>query len=109
MAIADLYALPSGIVSDKAYVHWPSIEPIQENMNALCKLYRDNGYKSATFNVVNFIEQGENFAIADLKWLIQRENNAEPWEFNTTYNLMRTDHGWKVLLCTAYSEKRLKP
>ena len=27
--------------------------------------------------------------------------------FNTTYNLVRTEEGWRVLLCTAYAEDKL--
>lgn len=106
-AVARLYAVPSGIVSDRGYTHWPSFEPIAENMVALCRLYRDNGFVSTAFEPVAFIAQGEDLAVADIAWTIERTNGQEPWRFNTTYNLMRTAEGWRVLLCTAYQEKRL--
>ena len=76
-------------------------------MIALCELYRDNGYVSATFEPGAFIAQGSDFAVADLAWNISRRDGLEPWRFNTTYNLMRTQSGWRVLLCTAYSETKL--
>ena len=105
-AVARLYAVPSGIASDTGYTHWPTLEPIRENMVALCELYRESGYVSAEFEPVAFIAQGEHFGIADLEWEIQwREKESS--RFNTTYNLMRTGEGWRVLLCTAYSEQRL--
>ncbi len=106
-AVARLYAVPSGIADEKSYEHWPAFEPIRKNMVALCDLYRDEGYEAATFEPVAFIAQGEKFAVADLAWTISRTNGREPWKFNTTYNVMHTSEGWRVLLCTAYSEKKL--
>jgi len=77
------YAVPSGIASDSGYTHWPSFEPVA------------------------FLAQGENFAMVDIAWNIERVGQQPPWQFNTAYNLMRTPDGWRVLLCTAYSEKKL--
>jgi Domain of unknown function (DUF4440) len=105
-AIARLYAVPSGIASDSGYTHWPTFESVRDNMVALCKLYRDNGYASAHFMPQAFLPQGNDFAVADLTWTIQRTEGLEPWRFNTSYNLMRTAHGWRILLCTAYSEQK---
>jgi SnoaL-like domain len=106
-AIAHLYAVPSGIASDTGYEHWATFEQVRENMVALCQQYRENGYVAASFESASCLEQGEYFAVADLRWNIERSNGLEPWQFNTTYNLMRTGEGWRVLLCTAYSERRL--
>ena len=105
-AVARLYAVPSGIADDTGYEHWPTYEPIRKNMVALCELYRENGYVCAEFEPVAFIGQGEHFGVADLAWKIQWRTK-EPSRFNTTYNVMRTGEGWRVLLCTAYSEQRL--
>jgi ketosteroid isomerase-like protein len=106
-AIAQLYALPSGIVDGAGYTHWTDVAPIGANMRALCELYRQHGYVRAEFSERSFIAQGDDFAIADLAWRIER-NDAAPWEFCTTYNLKRDQGEWKVLLCTAYSEQRLQ-
>ena len=106
-AVARLYAVPSGIASDTGYQHWPAYEPIRDNMVALCQLYRDNGYTEAHYQVASFLPQGEQYALADLRWSIERNADQPPWVFNTTYNLVRTADGWRVLLCTAYSEQRL--
>jgi ketosteroid isomerase-like protein len=104
-AVARLYALPCGIASDAGYEHWTSFEAIRDNMAALCRRYRDDGFVAASFEPGRCIDQGERFAVADLRWTIQRSTQA-PSRFGTTYNLIRTAQGWKVLLCTAYSEKR---
>jgi hypothetical protein len=106
-AIADLYCIPSGIVTDRGLTAWQSREAIAENMVALCALYRINGYKQAHFQPVHFFAQGTYFAVADVAWRIERHVDAGPWRFRTTYNLRRIAEGWRVVLCTAYEEKRL--
>jgi hypothetical protein len=106
-AVARLYAVPSGIASDTGYMHWSSFEPIRANMAAQCALYRDNGYARARFEPRHFIDQGERSAVVDVRWYIERSTNRPPWQFDTTYNLVKTQEGWRVLLCTAYSERRL--
>ncbi len=106
-AVARLYAVPSGIVDDRGYTHWPSLEPVRDNMVALCELYRSNGFLSARFEPASFLAQGDNFAVADLAWHVDRTDGQAPWRFHTGYNLMRTGAGWRILLCTAYEETRL--
>jgi hypothetical protein len=106
-AVARLFTVPSGIATRRAYTHWPTYEAIERNMTALCDLYRANGYRSASFNPSSIIAQGDDFAIADILWRIERTADLPAWEFHTTYNLMRTPDGWRVLLCTAYEEQRL--
>ena len=105
--MARLYAVPSGLVTGAGYTHWPAFESVRNNMTALCKLYRDNGYLSASFEPGAFLAQGDGFAIADLRWRIERTQGREPWSFHATYNLCRKAEGWRVLLATAYEERRL--
>ena len=87
---------------------WAAFEPIRDNMVALCALYRGNGYAGARYTPGTYLPQGEDFALADIAWEIDWSDKPSS-RFNTTYNLMRTADGWRVLLCTAYSEKRLQP
>lgn len=106
-AVARLYAVPSGIAQGGTYTHWPEFAPIRANMQALCDLYRARGYAGADFEPGMFLQQGDDYAVADLSWRIDWTGGAEAWRFNTTYNLVRTGEGWRVLLCTAYTETQL--
>jgi ketosteroid isomerase-like protein len=106
-AIAALFAEPSGIAQDGTYTHWPKRAPVAENMTALCKLYVEKGFVRADFEPRQFIDQGETYAVADVQWRIDRSSGEAPWCFKTTYNLVRTAQGWKVMLCTAYTEAAL--
>jgi hypothetical protein len=106
-AIARLYALPSGIAQDGSYTHWETFAPLRDNMVALCKLYRERGYEAAAFEPGSCLMQGTHHAMVDVRWQITWSTGGEPWHFNTAYNLIRTAQGWRVLLCTAYSETAL--
>ena len=106
-AVAELYAEPSGIAQDGTYTHWPQRQRVVENMTALCQLYRDKGFIRADFEPHQFIDQGASHAIADVMWRIDWRGGPAPWRFKTTYNLVRSQQGWKVLLCTAYAEAAL--
>ncbi|MCZ8032709.1 MAG: hypothetical protein O9339_18485 [Rubrivivax sp.] len=106
-AVAELYAEPSGIAQDAVYTHWASKAPVVENMVTLCQLYREKGFVRADFEPGQYIEQGSHHAVADVQWRINWSEGQEPWLFQTTYNLQRTEQGWRVLLCTAYSEPAL--
>lgn len=106
-AVADLYAQPSGIAQGGVYTHWPSRQLVRDNMEALCRLYQGQGFVAADFETAELRRQGDRHAFADLQWRITWNQGQAPWVFHTSYNLVLTDEGWKVLLCTAYSEDRL--
>ena len=105
-AVAELYAEPSGIASDTGYVHWPTRDLVRQNMVALCALYQANGLASVKFEPAAFIDQGHQFCVVDLMWEIEWREKP-PSRFGTTYNMIRTIDGWRVLLCTEYSEQKL--
>jgi len=106
-AVADLYSEPAGIAQDGNYTHWADRRVVAENMEVLCKLYKDRGFIRADFKPGQFIDQGVQYAIADVQWRITWSSGEAPWSFRTTYNMVRAVPGWKVILCTAYSEATL--
>jgi ketosteroid isomerase-like protein len=106
-AVAQFYAEPSGIAQDGVYTHWPERKAVAHNMTALCAMYQGRGFVRAEFEPGQFIDQGEKHAVADVQWRIDWTGEQASWTFNTTYNLVRTAQGWKVLLCTAYAEAAL--
>jgi hypothetical protein len=104
--VASLYAQPSAIAQAGEFTVWQKHSDAAANMRALCEQYASRGYRGATFEPRHFFMQGENYAVADLNWCVAWAEEP-PWEFRTTYNLVRTSEGWRVLLCTAYQEDKL--
>ena len=108
VAVAALYCVPSVIVDDERYTIWDTYEKIENNMVALCEIYRQHKFQQTDFEINQFILQNENFAVVDIRWSISHTDTSPPNVFNTTYNIQKIDGVWKVNLVTAYSEKRLK-
>lgn len=106
-AVADLYALPSGIAQEGRYTHWSERRAIADNMTALCELYRQRSYRAARFEPIGFLDQGRAHAVVDVRWTIAWGDGAPDWTCHTAYNLIHTPQGWRVLLCTAYTEAAL--
>ena len=88
-----------GINNKPKFIHQPGIN----------KARRSSSTPHEINVLAGLLLQGSDFAVADVEWTIERQRNLEPWRFRTTYNLRRTEGGWRVLLCTAYEEKRLNP
>ncbi|MCX7207653.1 MAG: hypothetical protein NT086_17070 [Proteobacteria bacterium] len=103
LAIANLFAKPSGIAQQGTYTHFSSSADTAKNMHELCQWYAEQGFLQASFKINHLFLQGTQHAIADINWQIERKQQA-PWQFHTTYNLIKTSQGWLILLCTAYEE-----
>ncbi|AMC36514.1 hypothetical protein [Janthinobacterium sp. B9-8] len=101
--IARVFAVPSGIAQHGQYTHFPSPDSTASNMQKLCQWYAEHGFLKASFKINQLFLQGAQHAIADINWQIERKQQA-PWQFHTTYNLIKTSQGWLILLCTAYEE-----
>ena len=104
-AVAQLYAEPSGIVSDLGYTHWGTRAAVESNMRALCELYRADGVRSVTGTPGLCVRLGEHAAFVTVDWTLERD--AGPRRFATAYNLGREGASWCVRLCTAYEEQPL--
>lgn len=105
--IARHFALPSMLV-DKNLVIWTTEDEISENMRRLLAVYRDGGYKHATYTIEGTMVQGDDNVVVNVSWHIERSDKA-PWSFCTGYNLRRVNNGrWKIILCTAYDERRVR-
>jgi hypothetical protein len=105
-AVAHHYAEPSAIAQGGEFTYWPEQGAVVRNMVTPCNQYRERGYLCASFEPGQFIAQGNDDAVADLRWRIEWLQH-EASVFNTTYNLVRAQDGWRVLVCTAYSENEL--
>lgn len=109
-AVAELWHTPSGMVHTRdgeAYAtltQWTDDSPMRANHRALCELYRGSDYHRADFEVVAHTPLGADSAFANLRWTLTRPDGSVLQRFCTGYNLARTLHGPRVVLCTAYQE-----
>lgn len=102
--ITEHFALPSGIAQQGKYFHFTENEALLDNMLALCEHYRQDGFVSADYQVSTLLPQGQQHCIVDIAWTITRAKPKQPTQFQTTYNLIQLESGWRIQLCTAYQE-----
>jgi hypothetical protein len=113
-AVADLWHVPCAIASSHAggahaeLTWWHDDAPMRDNMRALCEVYRRGGYARATFELRGVTPMGLHHAFADVAWTLHRADGHPRGSvlqaFRTGYQLMRGEHGLRVLLCIAHDE-----
>ena len=99
-------ALPCILVARDSAI-WTTREQVHANMARLVARYRKNGFEQADCALANLKLPGRDEAVADVLWTIRRGAQA-PWSFHTGYNLHRFADGWRIVLCTAYEEERVR-
>jgi hypothetical protein len=109
-AVADTWHTQSGITHRAregefaAYTMWPTDAPMRANTHALCDVYRNNEYSHADFEIDRYEPMGAHHAFAVVQWTLKRSDGALLQSFKTGYNLMRTEHGPRVILATQFEE-----
>lgn len=108
-AVADLWQVPCAIASSTAdapaeVTWWHEDTAMRDNMRALCEVYRSSGCARATFELRGFTPMGPNHAFADVAWTLHRADESVLQTFRTGYQLIRGEHGLRVLMCIAHDE-----
>lgn len=109
-AVADLWHVPCAIGSSHAaaahaeLTWWHDDAPMRDNMRALCEAYRRGGYARATCELRGVTPMGPHHAFADIAWTLHRADATVLQAFRAGYQLMRGEHGLRVLLCIAHDE-----
>jgi hypothetical protein len=108
--VADTWHVQSGITHRASegdfagYTMWPTDAPMRANTHALCDMYRNNGYSHAEFEIDRCELMGAHHAFAVVQWILKRSDGSLLHSFKTGYNLMRTEHGPRVILATQFEE-----
>ena len=80
-------------------------EALLQAMTELVAFYAKSGFRRAHFTVDRLLAQGEDHAVADIAWTIERSEGRAAWNFRTGYNLRcEADGAWRIVCCTAYEE-----
>jgi hypothetical protein len=109
-AVANTWHTQSGIThlaragDFAAYTMWPTDAPMRANTHALCDVYRNNDYLRAEFEIDHCESMGAHHAFAVLQWTLLRKDGSQLQSFKTGYNLMRTEHGARVILAIQFEE-----
>ena len=107
-AVARHIAVPSLLVQRETTL-WSTDEALLKAMTELVAFYAKSGFRRAHFTIDQLLPQGEDHAVADIAWTIERSEGRAAWNFRTGYNLRREGGGaWRIVCCTAYEEIRVR-
>jgi hypothetical protein len=100
-AIAAHFAVPSYILhADRGHAGFTTHEALVANMERVNTINREARYGRATFAAPRVSAFAPTLVQATLPWSIHDLDGAVLWRFTCTYNLFRSDAGWKIVLCT---------
>jgi len=102
--IAAHFAVPSYILHpDRATPAFATRAALVANMERLNAINRESRYGRATFASPGVVAFAPNLAQATLPWTIRDVDGGVLWRFTCTYNLVRHDDGWKIVVCTNHA------
>ena len=103
-AVARHIAVPSLLVQRETTL-WSTDQALLQAMTDLVAFYAKSGFRRAHFTLEQVLPLGDDHAVADIGWTIERSEGRPAWNFRTGYNLRREAGGaWRIVCCTAYEE-----
>ena len=102
--IAAHFAVPSYILHpDRAAPAFTTREALVANMERINAINRDTRYGRATFAPPRVVAFAPTLVQATVPWTIHDVDGDVLWRFTCTYNLVRRDDGWKIVVCTNHA------
>lgn len=101
--VAAFYHLPCLMVRAGTASLFDTHDALLKNMEDLFALHRQHNYGRAAFAAPHITDLGERLAIVTVSWTIHTQTGTVLWQFATTYNLLQTPDGWKILVATTHA------
>ena len=100
-AIADMYHLPCLTVRGDGTIHvFNEREQVHKFLGSVARAYYDEGNRDCMFGELTIVPIGGECVLATLKWTLRGDDQAPIRDWRQSYNLIRTEEGWKFLLST---------
>lgn len=100
-AIAETYHLPCLTVRGDGSIHeFHEVGQVRDFMGSVAKTYYDEGNRASSFDELTVVPIGGECALATLKWTLRDEGGIPIRGWHQSYNLIRTQAGWRFLLST---------
>ena len=102
--IAAHFEVPSHILHpDRRSAGFTTREALVANMERIDTINRDARFGRAAFSPPRVTAFAPTLVQATVPWIVHDVDGAVLWRFTCTYNLVRTDDGWKIVLCTNHA------
>lgn len=99
--IAALYSAPTVTVRADSSIHClQSREELARFFQNVADTYHREGYRNGRFKNLEVISIGGRSALATMEWELLRQDGSVIRGWRQSYNLIRRDGGWQILVST---------
>ena len=99
--IADLYHLPTVTMRGDGSIHcFQSRAELATFFQGVADTYQRDGYAGGRFDDLHVSPIGSRSALATLDWKMARGDGSLIRKWRQSYNLVRGDSGWRILVST---------
>ena len=99
-AISAVYEAPLLAVREGRAIHLPDRAAVRGHLTELMAAYAAAGAARADVAELDVLPLGETGAIVTVRWNVLTADGSLVRDFRTTYHLLRTDGGWRILSYT---------
>lgn len=103
-AISAVYEAPLLAVREGRAIHLPDRTAVRDHLAELMTAYRSAGAARADVVELNVAPLGKSGAMATVHWHVVNEAGSLLRDFRSTYHLLRTDEGWRILSYTNHDD-----
>jgi hypothetical protein len=99
--IAALYYIPTVTMRGDGSIHClQSRAELSGFFQSVADTYARDGYRSGSFKNLQVVPIGGRSALATMDWELRREDGSIIREWRQSYNVVRVDSGWQILVST---------
>jgi hypothetical protein len=77
-----------------------AFDSIDGNFQSVADTYARDGYRSGSFKNLQVVPIGGRSALATMDWELRRGDGSIIREWRQSYNVVRVDSGWQILVST---------
>jgi len=103
-AISALYEVPMLAVREGRPIHLSDRAAVREHLSGLMKAYQSAGAARADIAEIDVMPLGKSGAMVTVRWQVVDETGRLLRDFRTTYHLLRTNGGWRILSYTNHDD-----
>jgi hypothetical protein len=98
--VTELCLWPFLAIREGSAIHLPDRAAVRDHFMAMIDAYRDAGYASFVRVASDTHELGEHAAFTTVRWHAVDEEGKVQRDSQTTYHLLATPDGWRLLSYT---------
>ena len=98
--VAALYHSPCVTLRGDGSIHCLASHDLERFFQGVADTYYREGYRNGRFKIVDLMPIGRRSALVTVDWELLREDASVLRGWRQSYNLVRVQDGWRILVST---------